>query len=296
MGCDLATSAHRTRAGISIHASRMGCDGSWWFRAFHPSNFNPRIPYGMRHVRILFGAYHAHFNPRIPYGMRPRSGKRSRKAVRFQSTHPVWDATEADMAGMRIPRFQSTHPVWDATSKRRFDYPRIVISIHASRMGCDPCLQSQMVNTKAISIHASRMGCDLSMRLRSRFSAHFNPRIPYGMRPCGSGRHDAKKGFQSTHPVWDVTMLTTTETATRLFQSTHPVWDATKAVKNVTSNIVISIHASRMGCDVPFNGYELDDLEFQSTHPVWDATPTWAIRRRTVDFNPRIPYGMRLGL
>ena len=27
-----------------------------------------------------------------------------------------------------------------------------------------------------------------------------------------------------------------------------------------------------MGCDVPFNGYELDDLEFQSTHPVWDAT------------------------
>ena len=160
MGCDLATSAHRTRAGISIHASRMGCDGSWWFRAFHPSNFNPRIPYGMRHVRILFGAYHAHFNPRIPYGMRPRSGKRSRKAVRFQSTHPVWDAT----------RNQQTHS------------PKPHISIHASRMGCDlpgsaalrrpsdfnPRIPYGMRledvddcgAESGISIHASRMGCD----------------------------------------------------------------------------------------------------------------------------------------
>ena len=146
--------------------------------------------------------------------------------------------------------FQSTHPVWDATSKRRFDYPRIVISIHASRMGCDPCLQSQMVHTKAISIHASRMGCDLGWASAgARIITYFNPRIPYGMRPCGSGRHDAKKGFQSTHPVWDATMLTTTETATRLFQSTHPVWDATGFLTVDDVRRKISIHASRMGCD-----------------------------------------------
>ena len=155
--------------------------------------------------------------------------KNSRRANNlFQSTHPVWDATTGEIGCLPQSAFQSTHPVWDATSKRRFDYPRIVISIHASRMGCDPCLQSQMVHTKAISIHASRMGCDLGWASAgARIITYFNPRIPYGMRPCGSGRHDAKKGFQSTHPVWD----------------------ATKAVKNVTSNIVISIHASRMGCD-----------------------------------------------
>ena len=117
-------------------------------------------------------------------------------------------------------------------------------------MGCDPCLQSQMVHTKAISIHASRMGCDLGWASAgARIITYFNPRIPYGMRPLHEAAKQILGAFQSTHPVWDATMLTTTETATRLFQSTHPVWDATKAVKNVTSNIVISIHASRMGCD-----------------------------------------------
>ena len=279
--------------------------------------FNPRIPYGMRPYAPTGRPDHRHFNPRIPYGMRhelahikrdrrisihasrmgcdignsrkpleikisihaSRMGcdtqKNSRRANNlFQSTHPVWDATTGEIGCLPQSAFQSTHPVWDATSKRRFDYPRIVISIHASRMGCDLGWASA----------------------GARIITYFNPRIPYGMRPLHEAAKQILGAFQSTHPVWDATMLTTTETATRLFQSTHPVWDATKAVKNVTSNIVISIHASRMGCDVPFNGYELDDLEFQSTHPVWDATPTWAIRRRTVDFNPRIPYGMRLGL
>ena len=177
--------------------------------------------------------------------------KNSRRANNlFQSTHPVWDATTGEIGCLPQSAFQSTHPVWDATSKRRFDYPRIVISIHASRMGCDPCLQSQMVHTKAISIHASRMGCDLGWASAgARIITYFNPRIPYGMRPLHEAAKQILGAFQSTHPVWDATMLTTTETATRLFQSTHPVWDATKAVKNVTSNIVISIHASRMGCD-----------------------------------------------
>ena len=35
---------------------------------------------------------------------------------------------------------------------------------------------------------------------------------------------------------------------------------------------VISIHASRMGCDVPRIAVSGMDVEFQSTHPVWDAT------------------------
>ena len=35
---------------------------------------------------------------------------------KFQSTHPVWDATEHRAAeGEVISLFQSTHPVWDAT-------------------------------------------------------------------------------------------------------------------------------------------------------------------------------------
>ena len=37
----------------------------------------------------------------------------------FQSTHPVWDATEVITAAQAAAvTFQSTHPVWDATCPR----------------------------------------------------------------------------------------------------------------------------------------------------------------------------------
>jgi len=58
---------------------------------------------------------------------------------------------------------------------------------------------------------------------------HFNPRIPYGMRlACWTGR--SRQAF--------------------LFQSTHPVWDATFNAGVSLHFGTISIHASRMGCDV----------------------------------------------
>ena len=57
-------------------------------------------------------------------------------------------------------QFQSTHPVWDATA---IDVLNKLIA--------------------QISIHASRMGCDTEQPTRRNAPAHFNPRIPYGMRP-----------------------------------------------------------------------------------------------------------------
>ena len=35
----------------------------------------------------------ADFNPRIPYGMRLHPDEETLASFRFQSTHPVWDAT-----------------------------------------------------------------------------------------------------------------------------------------------------------------------------------------------------------
>ena len=147
-------------ARISIHASRMGCDldvavrlahglgfqsthpvwdatisftraptrrkkfqsthpvwDATWRECRQPSswNFNPRIPYGMRLNRRCQLRQHIYFNPRIPYGMRPLPA----------------------MASYFFKSFQSTHPVWDATWRRLYAWPRIDISIHASRMGCD---------------------------------------------------------------------------------------------------------------------------------------------------------------
>ena len=101
------------------------------------------------------------------------------------------------------------------------------ISIHASRMGCDRGVWT-VVQDRGISIHASRMGCDLSSAMA-----------------CQSGV------FQSTHPVWDATVLCgRCVTDTCLFQSTHPVWDATAVLLALEGVVEISIHASRMGCDL----------------------------------------------
>ena len=146
--------------------------------------------------------------------------------------------------------FQSTHPVWDATPKAITPYTRIVISIHASRMGCDQCWQGNSQRL-VISIHASRMGCDLEP--------------DYGLQWLG--------GFQSTHPVWDATSpARSPDGSGRDFNPRIPYgmrpaagWPPRKTVADFNPRIpygmrlspcmgflwcvAISIHASRMGCD-----------------------------------------------
>ena len=123
------------------------------------------------------------FNPRIPYGMRPDQLHDKFLSMIFQSTHPVWDATE-QVAGA---------------------CGDLVISIHASRMGCD-CRRGWVV-------------C---------FFRDFNPRIPYGMRrkfrqwsnrPCSISIHASRMGCD----IFDLGL----HQIFNLFQSTHPVWDAT---------------------------------------------------------------------
>ena len=189
--------------------------------------FNPRIPYGMRRRSPSRWCRTGDFNPRIPYGMRLVNMSDSTDKFIFQSTHPVWDATGASGLMPSFSEFQSTHPVWDATR----------------------CL-SPLPRTISISIHASRMGCDPCPATNASGFTYFNPRIPYGMRPI------------RTH-VWSWIPE---------FQSTHPVWDATRCAPWASSIGGISIHASRMGCDLLVTSLSVMPRRFQSTHPVWDAT------------------------
>ena len=148
--------------GISIHAPRVGCDFRFrglprrmrGFQSTHPvwgatgnaraitedrPDFNPRTPCGVRPA--LFGqicmaggiSIHA---PRVGCD-RKRPGDH-RRSSGFQSTHPVWGATQRHslrrtgrcdfnprtpcgvrQAAGRLESkriiFQSTHPVWGAT-------------------------------------------------------------------------------------------------------------------------------------------------------------------------------------
>ena len=126
-----------------------------------------------------------------------------------------------------IELFQSTHPVWDATLEYRASKDIPLISIHASRMGCD-CRVDAAGHGRFISIHASRMGCDQSHRLG-------------GTLTCPISIHASRMGCDL--------MSSGCTSYSRQFQSTHPVWDATVTADGRVTEGHISIHASRMGCD-----------------------------------------------
>ena len=182
----------------------MGCDPRARFSSSRVLNFNPRIPYGMRHLKMVLAIFGSGFQSTHPVCDATCAACGSKLAWVFQSTHPVWDATRRqgdDLRKVRIsihasrmgcdhlrrtagrcrqyfnPRipygmrlgqtdngnswtvFQSTHPVWDATLEYRAGEHIALISIHASRMGCDRDA-SRPPSQQPISIHASRMGCD----------------------------------------------------------------------------------------------------------------------------------------
>ena len=57
-------------------------------------------------------------------------------------------------------RFQSTHPLRDATLVRKNNDKRRMISIHAPLTGCDQLVTVLDVLPISISIHAPLTGCD----------------------------------------------------------------------------------------------------------------------------------------
>ena len=147
---------------ISIHAPRVGSD----FFSFTPSTskvyFNPRSPCGERHVE--------------------------------------WDYC--------VPKilFQSTLPVWGATDGREYSRDEGRISIHAPRVGSD-VWNSLRGNHCRISIHAPRVGSDKLAGPQIRQEQNFNPRSPCGERRKAPTKSTWSTSFQSTLPVWGATAL-----------------------------------------------------------------------------------------
>ena len=196
-------------------------------------------------------------------------------AERFQSTLPVWGATEPAFrhipasqyfnprspCGERPPlpfhlciqhSFQSTLPVWGATRQVALKHNVARISIHAPRVGGD---------AQAILDYIDK-------------TYDFNPRSPCGERHRYLLRMSASIAFQSTLPVWGATLI---------------VWP-------LNQHWEISIHAPRGGSDsFPVARFQPEEhfnprspcgerpytssgftasARFQSTLPVWGATYT----------------------
>ena len=216
--------------------------------------------------------FERYFNPRTPYGVRPVIyGGNIQVLPKFQSTHPVWGATNVRTdvelffcISIHAPRmgcdtrpfssttvlspFQSTHPVWGATRVLISSLRSVTISIHAPRMGCDSFLSALLPPTP-----------------------DFNPRTPYGVR----------------RSICSYTKRQHT------FQSTHPVWGATLVVVCLQREKVISIHAPRMGCD----GYSFlsgagSAISIHAPRMGCDFVVRQTRDRRD-HFNPRTPYGVR---
>ena len=105
-------------------------------RLYVSDNFNPRIPLGMRPKdRGTVSQNLDNFNPRIPLGMRLGAlDAYHDRGYLFQSTHPIRDATVANLYNTQSSRqFQSTHPIRDATfAILDASIKNLHISIHAS--------------------------------------------------------------------------------------------------------------------------------------------------------------------
>ncbi len=167
------------------------------------------------------------FNSRTPCGVRRDWGVHNASLCEFQFTHPVWGATCHSSGARLVSAFQFTHPVWGATELRAHILPRLGVSIHAPRVGCDSVL--------VVSLS---------------WSLSFNSRTPCGVRPTSFAHDLAPNTFQFTHPVWGATKCSiivrqstevsihaprvgcdadarTDKQFKQMFQFTHPVWGAT---------------------------------------------------------------------
>ena len=169
-----------------------------------------------------------YFQSTLPYGMRHKKRSPTVITVRFQSTHPLRDATwhmcnnnwiflyfnPRTPYGMRPKK---THnPRWSG-----YFNPRTPYGMRRNWVGGS---------------------CDSWW--------HFNPRTPYGMRLCSCQPQILHILFQSTHPLRDATKVNRLQLSISLFQSTHPLRDATLHRHGCNRPADISIHAPLTGCDV----------------------------------------------
>ena len=146
---------------ISIHAPLTGCDIMPHSSRPWIHNFNPRTPYGMRLNHVCKGAYNC----------------------RFQSTHPLRDATKSSFIPPNCSNNFNPRTPYGMRHLKVFLY----------------CVY------RIISIHAPLTGCDYRATPSLHKICNFNPRTPYGMRLPKRNRAWCVGRFQSTHPLRDAT-------------------------------------------------------------------------------------------
>ena len=256
---------------ISIHAPRVGSDGTKPGSVIRNGDFNPRSPCGER--------------PAVPY-IRITPGV-------FQSTLPVWGATERPdskasrfFISIHAPRVGSDQ-IGSAVGRWRN------ISIHAPRVGSDGTGSGRGFRV-LISIHAPRVGSDFGCAWVKGVAAYFNPRSPCGERPPRHRDDLPQQDFNPRSPCGERQHSFRPQVLTLGFQSTLPVWGATDFYNPMFANLGISIHAPRVGSDRI--SQRIQAGRGISIHAPRVGSDILAAQKRQEDwnFNPRSPCGERL--
>ena len=123
--------------------------------------FNSRTPGGVRHFHVIIGRYLDSVSIHAPReGCDPNLAKAPVILLMFQFTHPgrgatlayIFDSALSERFNSRTPggvrllvnpfrllayQFQFTHPGRGATISKSLPTPRLSVSIHAPREGCD---------------------------------------------------------------------------------------------------------------------------------------------------------------
>ena len=191
---------------------------------------------------------------------------------RFQSTLPIRGATLRAEAARRRAGFQSTLPIRGATVRHRAVVDLCVISIHAPHTGSDQG-HSVVEFTYTYFNPRSPYGERPCATWQARGTTNFNPRSPYGERRTYGIFYTSDERFQSTLPIRGATSCRSPVRKLSEFQSTLPIRGATRPVAQVLLGEGISIHAPHTG----------SDRAAPHTKPMANY------------FNPRSPYGERLG-
>ena len=130
------------------------------------------------------------------------------------------------------------------------------------------------VSASTISIHAPLTGSDPDLGKTGYFSGHFNPRSPYGERPCIPYAPGDPDGISIHAPL----------TGSDLEPGGR------KEERN------ISIHAPLTGSDPHVEMGVRGNWDFNPRSPYGERLPYPTTFPINQDFNPRSPYGERLSM
>ena len=136
-----------------------------------------------------------------------------------------------------------------------------MISIHAPRVGRDPCqcnahnAHNQFQSTRPV------WGATTGRRTSCSTRRYFNPRAPCGARLHEVGKVSAAVKISIHAPrVGRDAVSDSLAELSNAFQSTRPVWGATSAYPYDFCSYGISIHAPRVGRDSKFDDFTPSNL------------------------------------